>query len=78
MANASINNFRKINIFLKAGDSFLLCSDGLSNLVSNEEICEALSTETTLDVIATALIQLANDRGGDDNSTAVLVERLPD
>jgi protein phosphatase len=62
----------------KPGDRFLLCSDGLSNLVSNEEICEALSTETTLEAIATALIQLANDRGGDDNSTAVLVERLPD
>ncbi len=62
----------------KPGDRFLLCSDGLSNLVENEEICEALSTDTTLETIATALIQLANDRGGDDNSTAVLVERLPD
>ena len=59
---------------LQAGDRFLLCSDGLSNLIANEEIGELLGTKPFEEVPA-ALIQLANDRGGDDNITAVAVER---
>ena len=57
------------------GDRFLLCSDGLSNLVENEEIRDAL-LEHPLEDVPQVLIQLANDRGGDDNLTVVAVQRV--
>src|SRR5260221_1850318 len=58
----------------QAGDRFLLCSDGLSNLMENDEIRDAL-LNNELDLVPKALIQLANERGGDDNITVVAVER---
>ena len=59
----------------KAGDRFLLCSDGLSNLVENDEIGAAL-LELELDDVPGKLIQLANARGGDDNITVLACEVL--
>ena len=56
------------------GDRFLLCSDGLSNLMGNEEIQDAL-LQNDLGDVPQKLIQLANERGGDDNITVVAVER---
>ena len=58
----------------KVGDKLLLCSDGLSNLMENEEIRDAL-LQNKLDDVPSFLIQLANERGGDDNITVVAVER---
>jgi len=58
----------------RAGDRFLLCSDGLSNLMENEEIRDAL-LQNKLDDVPAVLIQLANERGGDDNITVLVVER---
>jgi len=58
----------------KPGDRFLLCSDGLSNLIANEEIGEMLA-KNALEQVPPMLIQLANERGGDDNITAVAIER---
>ena len=56
--------------FLK-GDVLLLTSDGLTNMVSNQEIYDIV----TNDVInaGTKLVELANDRGGYDNITVVIV-----
>src|SRR5436190_13626744 len=59
----------------RAGDRFLLCSDGLSNLMENEEIRDAL-LHNKLDDVPGFLIQLANSRGGDDNITVVAVQRI--
>jgi protein phosphatase len=59
----------------KAGDRFLLCSDGLSNLMLNEEIRDAL-LENDLDAVPEKLIRLANERGGDDNITVIAIQRL--
>ena len=59
----------------RPGDRFLLCSDGLSNLMENEEIRDAL-LEHALDEVPQVLIQLANQRGGDDNVTVVAVQRV--
>lgn len=59
----------------QAGDRFLLCSDGLSNLIENEEIGDAL-LQNDLDQVPQKLIQLANERGGDDNITVVAVQRV--
>ena len=59
----------------RAGDKFVLCSDGLSNLVEAEEIRDALQLHS-LDEAPQQLIQLANSRGGDDNITVVAVQRV--
>jgi len=58
----------------RPGDKFLLCSDGLSNLVDNNEIRDTL-LQTALEEVPQKLIALANSRGGDDNITVVAVQR---
>jgi protein phosphatase len=54
------------------GDVFLLCSDGLSNELSAQEMQVAL-TVADCDVACNALIEAAVARGGRDNITAVVV-----
>lgn len=56
---------------VKDGDVFLLCSDGLSNVVSESEMLYAI--EDGFDMASEKLIRLANERGGPDNITVVLV-----
>jgi len=57
---------------LARGDSFLLCSDGLHGYLREEEI--ALITELGAEPAVHRFIELANERGGKDNITAILVE----
>lgn len=54
----------------------MLCSDGLTKHVSDEEIAQHLATMTSAEQVARDLLQLALDRGGRDNVT-VLVGRAP-
>jgi protein phosphatase len=55
------------------GDLYLLCSDGLSTMVDSETIAEILrKNRRSLESATQALIKAANDRGGDDNITAIL------
>lgn len=61
-------------IIFEEGDTLLLCSDGLSNKVSESEMAELISGEQLLQDKATSLIQLANDYGGEDNITLVILE----
>ncbi|MBK9374692.1 MAG: Stp1/IreP family PP2C-type Ser/Thr phosphatase [Holophagales bacterium] len=63
-----------IEIPVGGGDRFLLCSDGLTGMVSDEEITNALASSRSLEEIVHGLIDLANDRGGVDNITAIVVE----
>lgn len=56
----------------KAQDVYLLCSDGLSGLVSDEELLQVVRTAPSLDDACTALIERANYLGGTDNITVVL------
>lgn len=56
------------------GDRFLLCSDGLSNEVSGERMAAALSSSRDPQEIAEELVVLANEHGGSDNITAVVVD----
>ncbi len=56
---------------VRRGDKFLLCSDGLSNLVEPAELGEAVRSMNPQDA-ARHLVQLACARGGDDNITAVI------
>jgi protein phosphatase len=55
------------------GDVVLMCSDGLTDMLSDEEICEAVLQGGTLDELCDRLVYMANERGGLDNITAVLL-----
>jgi PPM family protein phosphatase len=55
------------------GDRFLLCSDGVSEYASAEEIGAVLSSQASPASAAQQLVDLALDRGGADNATAVVV-----
>src|SRR5216117_522458 len=58
----------------RIGDAFLLCSDGLSDVVPDATIREVLSqTDTTPQRMCERLVALANEAGGPDNITAVVV-----
>jgi protein phosphatase len=58
---------------LLPNDVLLLCSDGLTDLVWNDEILEVIRSKPSLKEAAQALIELANSRGGHDNTTVVLI-----
>lgn len=56
----------------RIGDVFLLCSDGLSGMLTDAQIAHILDSERDLDRAAEVLIDAANDEGGVDNISAVL------
>ncbi|MFC7326132.1 Stp1/IreP family PP2C-type Ser/Thr phosphatase [Marinactinospora rubrisoli] len=58
----------------QVGDRYLLCSDGLSGVVSPDTIRETLAGEANVDAAARRLIDLANRGGGPDNITAVVAD----
>lgn len=68
-------------IALCRGDFLLLCSDGLSNKVQDLEMQSIVLTSPSLDAACRALIDLANERGGEDNITVIVArfdgESLP-
>jgi protein phosphatase len=55
------------------GDRYLLCSDGLTGHLADSEIAQLVSGEPDLDLACKRLVDLANQRGGDDNITVLLV-----
>jgi len=62
-----------LSVQAEDGDLFLLCSDGLSTMVPEGTIAEILTqNRQSLQSATHALIKAANDRGGDDNITAIL------
>ncbi|HAV76601.1 MAG TPA: hypothetical protein DCX53_04525 [Anaerolineae bacterium] len=54
-------------------DILLLCTDGLTDLVWNDEILEIVRSKSSLKEASRALVDLANDRGGHDNTTVILI-----
>lgn len=56
---------------LRRGDVVLLCSDGLSRVVADEEIGAAVANATDCAALCDELVELANRRGGPDNITVV-------
>lgn len=58
---------------IEPGDVLLLCSDGLTDLVSDQEILEIIQTHS-LSKAPNALIGSANNRGGHDNTTVILIK----
>ena len=58
---------------LRAGDILLMCSDGLTDLVWDDEILRLITTRNALKSAAEDLVAQANERGGHDNITVVLI-----
>jgi PPM family protein phosphatase len=68
---------------LQPGDTILICTDGLTDLVWDDEIQQIIRSKKDLKSAAEALVSLANHRGGHDNITVVLlamprVEEVPE
>ncbi|WP_342539750.1 Stp1/IreP family PP2C-type Ser/Thr phosphatase [Heyndrickxia sp. FSL K6-6286] len=61
-------------IIIEEGDYLLLCSDGLSDKLTEDQIKEILENENNIEEKAQILIDMANDHGGEDNITLVIIE----
>jgi protein phosphatase len=59
---------------LVPGDRLLLCSDGLSSMIDADQIRQALAGSEDPQTAADKLVELANDAGGEDNITVVVVD----
>ncbi|MBX3585587.1 MAG: Stp1/IreP family PP2C-type Ser/Thr phosphatase [Ramlibacter sp.] len=59
---------------VEPGDVYLMCSDGLSDMVDNDGIAQILATEAPLDQKVGQLIELANANGGRDNISVLLAQ----
>ena len=69
----------KVDFFavqLKEGDMILMCTDGLTNMLEDEEIRMILNGARDMVEKAEALVQAANDRGGRDNISVILIDPL--
>jgi len=63
---------------LRAGDRLLICSDGLTNMLSDDTIAQTLRRHGDPQQAADTLVDMANQAGGDDNITVVVLDALSD
>ena len=56
----------------RPGDLFLLCSDGLTSMISDDELSSIVGSATSVDEAADSLVRAANQSGGKDNITVVM------
>jgi serine/threonine protein phosphatase PrpC len=61
-------------VSLADGDLLLLCSDGLCGVVEEEQIVQLIDHAATLDEAARSLVEAANEAGGPDNISVVLIQ----
>lgn len=59
---------------LQRGDIVLMCSDGLTNMLEDEEIGRILKSQGTIEERAEKLIKAANDNGGKDNIAVIIID----
>jgi protein phosphatase len=60
---------------VQVGDIYLLCSDGLNDMVEDDEIGSTLQMlRANLQLVARRLIEMANDNGGRDNVSVILIK----
>ena len=74
-----IDRYVAVDVFshdMRTGDRFLLCSDGLVDEVTDADITNILSSNASATDAANALVTAANDAGGRDNTTVVVVDVL--
>ena len=63
-----------LSIEVAEGDRLLLCSDGLSSMLRSEQIREVLAAGDDAQTTADGLVETANEAGGEDNITAVIID----
>ena len=61
---------------VKKGDIILMCTDGLTNMVDDDEILRITRTGVDVPEIAENLIKMANHNGGKDNIGVVIIENV--
>lgn len=68
--------FVKVDILIQHynGESIVVCSDGLTNMVADEQIMEIVKTNEDFEAAANELVDLANKKGGPDNITCVVFD----
>ena len=71
MAEIDVDLFR---VSIGQGDVIMLCSDGMTNMADDEDIREVICSEGTLRDRAHRLVDMANENGGRDNISVVLIE----
>jgi len=59
-------------LYLERGDIILLCCDGLTDVVDDDEIKEIVLRNKDIQKVCDELIKAANDRGGPDNISVIL------
>ena len=59
---------------VELGDIYLMCSDGLSDMVDDAEIAKILVSDGPMDLKAERLVDAANEHGGRDNITVLMVQ----
>jgi protein phosphatase len=64
-------------LWVGANDQILLCSDGLTRMVPDVEIAKVLAADQTPQQAADRLVEMANERGGEDNTTVIVARLLP-
>lgn len=65
-------------IALRSGDRLLICSDGLTSMLSDERIASMLQGDLDPDALADRMITAANEAGGEDNITVVILDVVQD
>ncbi|MCD8365742.1 MAG: Stp1/IreP family PP2C-type Ser/Thr phosphatase [Clostridiales bacterium] len=71
------DEFVQADIFMTAlepGERILMCSDGLTNMVEDEEICRIVNESADPEKKTEYLVELANKNGGKDNITVILID----
>jgi serine/threonine protein phosphatase PrpC len=63
-----------MGVITEPNDVFLLCSDGLANMLEDKEIHELVSGTPNFQDVPKKLVDMANERGGDDNITVIVVQ----
>jgi serine/threonine protein phosphatase PrpC len=74
-ADVEVDTYR---VDLKAGDRLLICSDGLTNMLSDDTIAQTLRRHADPQQAADTLVDMANQAGGDDNITVVILDAMSD
>ena len=62
------------DVEISGNEHILLCSDGLTNMVEDQEIYEILTSEGTIESRANKLVERANANGGKDNVSVIIIE----
>lgn len=66
------------DVHLQGNETILICTDGLTNMIEDDDIYSIMSSEQTIEKKAEKLLDTANQNGGRDNITVVVIEPFSD